>query len=185
MLKKPIAILLLSIYLFNLCGYSLIFGYFIRQSEQKLTQQLDQNKYSESGLVEIAIPLHLPYIQNSSGFERVDGAIENNGIHYNYVKRRVFNDTLYILCLPNQQKNQLAKAKSNYACQVNDFAGSKKEKESAVKKAAPGTEYNSNIAGYNFSIAIIISPAPHSPIDVSLIGGLIDGPEHPPQAACC
>ena len=184
MLKKPISILLLAIYLFNLFGYSVVFNYFIHLSEEKFTQQLDQNKYNEAGLVEIAIPLNLPYIQNSNGFERVDGAIENNGIHYNYVKRRVFNDTLYVLCLPNQQKTQLAKAKSKYAGEANDFAGSKKGKESTSKKAAPGAEYNNNITGYRFDISVAIFSTPPAGGGSSLLSTSLEKPEHPPQATC-
>ena len=183
-MKKLIAILLLAIYLFNLCGYSVVFSYFIHQSEKKLTQQLDENKYNETELVEIAIPLDLPYIQNSSGFERVDGAIENKGIHYNYVKRRVFNDTLYLLCLPNQQKTQLAKAKSTYASEANDFAGSKKEKESTAKKAGPGAEYNNNIAGYSFDRPVAIFSKPSAGCSCSLLSTSVESPEHPPQVTC-
>jgi len=157
LLKKSIAILLLAVYLFNLAGYSLVFQYFIEQSEQQFAQQIDENKYTDAELVEISIPFNLPYTQNSTAFERLDGSIEVNGITYNYVKRRVLNDTLHILCLPNQQRTQLLKEKSSYAGQVNDFA-MQKSKESAGKKNSPLTEYNNNnITLYSFVLPVILS----------------------------
>ena len=184
MLKKLIAILLLAIHLFNLGGYSLVFRYFIHQSEQQFIQQLDQDQYKDADLVEISIPLHLPYMQNSSGFERIDGSVENNSILYNYVKRRVYNDTLYILAIPNRQKTQLVKEKSNYAGEANDFAANKKEKESTAKKTSLTTEYNNTINQYSFlSPAATASASDHSPAFL-LLNTPAGTPEHPPQSAC-
>ena len=142
--------MLLAVYLFNLAGYSVVFHYFIHQSEEKFAAQLEENKYKDSELVEISIPFNLPYTQNSSQFQPLDGSIELNGIQYNYVKRRIYNDTLYIMCLPNQQRNQLIQEKSKYAGEVNDFASAKKEKESTAKKAINAAEYNNNITQYGF-----------------------------------
>lgn len=63
--------------------------------------QLNNANYKESDLVSIKIPLNLPYLTESTNFERVDGQIELNGIQYNYVKRRVINDSFELLCIPN------------------------------------------------------------------------------------
>jgi len=183
-LKKLIAILLLSIYLFNLAGYSLVFQYFIEQSEQQFVQQIDQNKYTESELVEISIPFNLPYTQNSTAFKRLDGSIEVNGTTYHYVKRRVFNDTLHILCLPNQQRTQLIKEKSSYAGQVNDFASTQKSRESAGKKTSPLTEYNNTITRYSFVLPAILAVKENKDL-VCLFPQTSPGTAgHPPQISC-
>lgn len=165
-------------------GYSLVFGYFIHQSDQQFALLADQNQYREAELLQISIPLHLPYMQNSSGFERIEGSIENNGTHYNYVKRRVFNDTLYIMCLPNRQKTQLAKAKSNYAGEVNDFAANKKQKEPTAKKACFSAEYSNVVTRYNFSPPAAIINTPGYRLTVNLGTIAIEIPEHPPQSSC-
>lgn len=184
LLKKPIAILLLIIYLFNLGGYSLVFHYFIYQSEERFVQQLEQNRYNESELVQISIPLHLPYLQNSNGFEQIEGSFENNGTEYNYVKRMVHNDTLYIMCLPNKQKTQLEESKSNYAGKVNDFANNKKDRESSSKKASPGAEYNNTIAEYRF-ITLITESAQQNDNGAYPLHSLHSNtPEHPPKFSC-
>ncbi len=184
LLKKPIAILLLAVYLFNLCGYSLVFRYFIHQSEEQFVQQLDHNKYKENDLLQISIPLHLPYMQNSSGFERIEGSIENNGTQYNYVKRMVHNDTLYIMCLPNNQKTQLVKGKSNYAGQVNDFTSNKKGKESSAKKINLSAEYNSLIPQYSFAIQTVEINGQVNHLKCALHSVNSNTPEHPPKSVC-
>jgi hypothetical protein len=184
LLKKLIAILLLAIYLFNLAGYSLVFHYFIRQSEDKFAAQLDENKYRDAELVEISIPFNLPYTQNSSGFETLDGSVELNGVLYNYVKRRIYNDTLYIMCLSNQQRTQLIKEKSRYAGEANDFAASKKEKDSTAKKAGPSTEYNNTIAQYRFTLPGEAANRQNKNFAFFIPVAAIDTPEHPPQFTC-
>lgn len=182
-MKKGIAILLLVIYLFNLAGYTLVFRYFISNSETGFISRLDQKKYNDAELIQISIPLHLPYVQNSN-FERVDGTVENDGIQYNYVKRRVHNDTLYILCLPNHQKSLLVKGRTSYAGNANDFAANKKEKETSAKKAGFGIEYNNTIPKY-----AVLSPGTAnnsttcSPA-VTLINRATGTDEHPPESSC-
>lgn len=59
---------------------------------------LDKNEYNENELVQIKCVLNAPYIINDIKYERCDGQIEVNGIQYNYVKRMVRNDTLYMYC---------------------------------------------------------------------------------------
>ena len=182
LLKKTIAILLLAVYLFNLAGYSLVFNYFISLAEQQFVTQLDDNKYDDAQLVEISLPLHLPYLQNSNGFERVDGSVEKDGIDYSYVKRRILNDTLYIMCLPNQQRTQLIQEKSRYAGDVNDFASTKKEKESTAKKAAPSTEYNNAIVQYRCQLPFAAASQQNKHVKSFLPATAPGTAEHPPQA---
>jgi len=182
-LKKIIAILLLAIYLFNLAGYSFLFGYFIRQSDHSFVQQLDQNEYNDAELYTISIPLHTPYIQNSGGFERVDGSVEYKGVQYNYVKRMVQNDTLYIKVMANRQKTQLVNEQSSFAGAVNDFATGKKDKEPVAKKWNCTSEYNNCIARYTLAISQIPNPLRGYGLRVPLQSVYIDMPGHPPRPA--
>ncbi len=181
LLKKSIAIFLLAIYLFNLAGYSLIFHYFISQSEQKFAQQLDEHRYKDTDLVEISIPFNLPYTQNSSSYEPLEGTVEMNGVVYNYVKRRIYRDTLYIMCLPNQQKLQLTKAKSSYAGMVNDFSANKKEKAPATKKAGFSADYHNNIRLYVVRLLMSSILRKNSFQVPRLLMASIDPQGHPPQ----
>lgn len=183
-MNKPIAILLLAIYLFNLAGYSLVFHYFIYQSEEKFAAQVEANKYRDAELVQISIPFNLPYTQNSSQFEALEGSVELNGTLYNYVKRRIYNDTLYIMCLPNQQRTQLIKEKSSFAGEVNDFAATKKEKESNAKKASVGPEYNNTITRYSFNLFCTPVCKQHDQFTFFLPATDLQKPGRPPQFTC-
>ena len=141
-LKKTAAIFFILVHLCSSTCYSFFFNYFIQLSDTQLVQQLDTDNYKDADLVEIAMPLHMPYIINSNGYERYDGEIELNGAHYNYVKRKVSNDTLYILCLPNIQKAQVCAAKNDYTKQLSDIQSPKKSNESTAKKSLVLQEYN-------------------------------------------
>jgi hypothetical protein len=68
-LKQCLAILLLAVHLFNLAGYTLLFEYYMQQSDKQLTQQLDNNQYNDSGLIEVKIALHTPYLTSWSAYE--------------------------------------------------------------------------------------------------------------------
>ncbi len=182
-LKKLFAILLLSVYLFNLTGYLLLFQYFINQSDSQLINRLDNNGYNDKDLVEVKVPLNMPYITNTSSYERVDGQLESNGIHYNYVKRKIANDTLYLLCVPNVSKTQLYSAKAAYSKEVNDIPTNKKTSES-VKKTGFANEYNCTANQYVISPFIVATTVNYTILSAPLQEALTQIPEQPPKAIC-
>ncbi|HTQ64717.1 MAG TPA: hypothetical protein VMI12_07960 [Puia sp.] len=121
-MKKAAAILLLAILFFNWFGYRLLTSYVEDKADVQLKAQLDDNKYDESQLISIKVPAnHLGYYVNSAQFERVDGKIEIEGVQYNYVKRRLYNDSVELLCIPNHQAMQLATARDEFFKLVNDL----------------------------------------------------------------
>ena len=150
MVKKIVAILFIKVYLLNLVGYSMLFDYFIHQTNKHTVQELDNGNYDESELFEIKVPLHLPYYTSLNEYERYDGEIELNGIHYNFVKRKIQDDTLYLLCLPNHVKTELYKAKNELAAEQSDNEpfSSKKGTESFGKKNNCETEFDQQHSGY-------------------------------------
>lgn len=113
-MKKTAAILLLTLFLFNLFGYKVWFYYMQSRSQQQVQASLDKQQYNDNELITIKVPLSLPYFTDWKEFEEYDGSIEFNGQHYNYVKRKVYQDTLILLCLPNNEQNRLSAAKSDY-----------------------------------------------------------------------
>ena len=75
---------------------------------------IDQNEFDESSLVSIKTPMNLPYYANNPKFERVDGEIVINGVVYQYVQRRVYNDSLEIKVLPNQDRLHIKNAREDF-----------------------------------------------------------------------
>lgn len=130
-MKKLIAILFLVVLIFNIIGYKFVANYFEQKATFDLQASLDQHKYKESDLIRFKLHLNLPYISNSTEFEAVEGNIDINGINYQYVKKRFFNDTLEILCVPNYTKSAIKESKNDFAKQLNDIAASNNSKKSS------------------------------------------------------
>src|SRR6476619_3080643 len=114
----------------------------MNRSEARLMQQLYRNNYNEQDLMVLKVPLHLPYYNSSSTTERVDGEIEISGTHYNYVKRQVSNDTLYLYCIPNTAKTNLSKAQTEFSKQASDTQSDTGKGNMLLKKMKWGTEYS-------------------------------------------
>lgn len=129
-MKKIAAILLLGTLLFNWFGYQLLTDYLQYRSDKKLEAKLDDNDYDEAHLIELKVPVSLPYQTNWDDFERYNGEIEIDGVHYKYVKRKVYNDSLILLCLPNESKMQIENARENFFKLVNDLQSTKSQKNS-------------------------------------------------------
>lgn len=113
-MKKTAAIVFLFVFLFNLYGYRLLIDGIQKGKETAQLEQLDNERYAEEDLISFKTPVALPYYTNSETYDRVDGTIEIDGTEYQYVKRRIFNDSLELLCLPNKVKQQLDAAKDDF-----------------------------------------------------------------------
>jgi hypothetical protein len=120
--KRLAAILLMGILFFNWYGYQLLSNYWQDRADRGLEASLDQNNYDESALVSFKIPITtLQYYNSSSGFERVNGQIEISGVRYQYVKRRIYQGSLEVMCIPNVASTLLKSASNDYFRQVNDL----------------------------------------------------------------
>jgi hypothetical protein len=87
----------------------------------RLEKKIDAGKYDQSQLVEVKIPLNLPYYTDWSDYQTYYGQVELNGESYQYVKRKVVGDTLYLLCIPHAEKNTIQLAKADYFNMVNNI----------------------------------------------------------------
>ena len=131
LLKRFAAILLMGILFFNWYGYQLLSNYWQDRAERRLEASLDQNNYDESALISFKVPLtSLAYYNSSAGFERVNGQIEIAGVSYQYVKRRIFKDSLEVVCIPNMASMKLQTAKNDFFRQINDLQQQNQGKKS-------------------------------------------------------
>ncbi|QEC68843.1 hypothetical protein FRZ67_16580 [Panacibacter ginsenosidivorans] len=185
-MKKIFAILLVAVYLLNLAGYSLLFDYFINCADELMVEELDNGNYNEAALIEIKVPMDLPYGPQQMEYERFDGEIELNGIHYNYVKRKVYNDTLYLFCVPNLSKTQLNNARTAYAGSSSDVtnpASEKKQSEPFAKKITSENECNKPDNEYLIFTAVA-SLQKYQLFSPHLSTCFLDSPEQPPDISC-
>jgi hypothetical protein len=127
----------------------------------KLEAQLDNDDYDINQLISIKIPVtYLPYYNNSKSYERIDGQIEIEGVKYKYVKRRIYNDSLEMLCIPDHDVMKLLSAKNEFFKFVNDLQhpGQNKNTNSGSSKNI-ATDYETaneqfNIDNFNFKLSL-------------------------------
>ena len=113
-MKRLTAISFLLLLLFNLAGYQLWFYYAQQKFDTQLLARLEKESYNEEDLITLKVPLSLPYQTDWKEFERVDGEINLDGKIYKYVKRKVQDGQLILLCLPDKDKIRLQTAKQNF-----------------------------------------------------------------------
>jgi len=141
-LRKLAAILLWGILLFNWVGYRLLNDYLQEASQRKIEASLDRRLYDESQLFSIKVPVtQISYYNNSTAFERVDGQIEINGMPYQYVQRRIYNDTLELLCIPNHTVLQLRLSRDEYFRTVADVDHPQQKQHPASFKTFSGDPF--------------------------------------------
>lgn len=113
-MRKLTSILLLLLLLFNVLGYYGLFMGLNYQNKKQLIQRLDHSNYNESEAVTIKIPISIPYVSDSREFERLNGEFEYQGEHYHFVKQRLSQDTLYIVCIKDNTSKRIHQALEDY-----------------------------------------------------------------------
>jgi len=92
------------------------------KSDRMLEASLDKEGYDANDLITLKVPLSLPYVNDWSDFQRVNGEIELGGRVYKFVKRKIYQGQLILLCLPDDQKTHLKTAKEDFFKSVNDLS---------------------------------------------------------------
>ncbi len=149
---------MLTLFLFNLIGYNLLFSYLQLRSSTQLEAYLDKGDYNDQDLVTIRVPFNVPYQAQVSTYERVSGEIELNDLTYKYVKRKFEKGQLVLLCIPDRNKTVLRTAKSEYASNLADMPGSRNKTNDATKKQNTVSEFEKLTASI---IPITLSPYAH------------------------
>ena len=112
MLKRLAAISFLLLLLFNAFGYYLLFGYEQAQAQHNSVQAFQ--KIPESAFLVVKM-LVSPYAHvEDRDFEYVQGEFKRDGKTYNFVKKRIVNDSLELYCLNNQRQDQLTARFNDY-----------------------------------------------------------------------
>jgi len=186
-LKKIASIVLLGLLLFNWCGYRWVINMMQQNADTKLEAKFDRNEYDESQLIEIKVAVNMPYQTDWADFERYDGEIEVNGIHYKYVKRKVQDGQLVLKCIPNQTRQRLESAKDDLFKITNDL----QQDNAAKKSGVPNSILVKNVLGDYDNLQQLNIPALYAAVSAQsynlyqpeLVANLLHStPEQPPEA---
>ena len=101
--------------LFSTVGYRFVFAMLDNIAIQKQDARIDACDYNETGLIEIKVPLNMPYQQRFTAFERHYGQITVDGKVYTYVKMKVDDNMLILKCLPDFNRQQIKNSEDNLA----------------------------------------------------------------------
>jgi hypothetical protein len=140
-MNRATAFTLLSVFLLNLGGYSMLYWVANRQASKELQATLDRNDLTDQQTFTIKIPITVPYHLNRD-YERVTGEFENDGKFYKLVKQRLVNDTLQVVCVVDTKKKSLDDELNNLTRQ---FSGTSTEngRASKIVNTNPIQEYSS------------------------------------------
>ena len=122
----------------------------LQKSNEKISIVIDKNQYNKNQLIELRVPLNMPYYQNTS-FQRQDGQINIKGITYNYVEKKIENGYLVLKCIQNNLSQQIKKNTSDYfananGVEQNDNTKNKSGKTSLQTKTWEFEEVNSELS---------------------------------------
>lgn len=181
-MRKIVAIFFSLILLFNIGGYNLTISALEIKADRSLEALLDDEIYNEEDLVEIRVPLNMPYQQRFTEYERHYGNIEIDGISFTYVKKKIEGDVVIFKCIPNQSRQLLKDmrydiTRANSAADMNEQGTQKQQQNSFAKNSLSEYEdqptlpflnqcnnnsrtYNVN---YNFFLPVLNTTVPHQP----------------------
>jgi hypothetical protein len=100
-LKKAVSIALLFLFTFNLGGYYLLFRMLERQALTDISFRLDSEKIIDQELIEIKIPITLPYPVQEGVVEKRSGTFTHEGQSFSIAKQKYENDVLTVWCYRN------------------------------------------------------------------------------------
>ncbi len=136
-MKRLFSFFLLFLVLLNAVGY---YGLLLIAQEHwgiTATRRIEQNAGELSGQVIFRVPFSVPYATNTA-YTQANGRLTYEGKVYRLVKQKLYNDTLYIVCIHDNKGTQLEGMLS--AC-TRSFSNESKEHPSESKVALPACKY--------------------------------------------
>lgn len=112
MLKKIAAISFLFLLLYNAFGYYLLFGYGQVQARKEVIETVKNIPESSFKVIKLLVSAYA-HIEDRD-FEYIEGEYQSEGQTYNFVKKRIVNDSLELYCINNFRQDKLTAHFNNY-----------------------------------------------------------------------
>ena len=156
-----------------------------QKADDNIVSKIDRYDYNNADLITLTVPLSMPYLTDSKDFTRTDGEITLNGKIYHYVKQKISEGNLILMCLPDEQKTHLQNAKEDFfrlASELqNNTAPQKSGNNTQVINLLISDYEELQITAYNFSAdQITNSFFDHTAFALQKGEGVT--PEQPPEA---
>ena len=113
-MKPLVSAALVGLLILNVSGYYALFLGLQYRNDRAMTRKFDAGTYEQSQLITIKLPLTVPYLGDSKGFERVDGKFWHDGQFYRLVKQKYAQDTLTVVCTKDRESVRIQDALSDF-----------------------------------------------------------------------
>ena len=153
------------------------------KADRHLEAQLDNNDYDESELIELRVPLNVPYQNDNASFQRYYGEIEVNGKYYTYVKRKVEDGYLVLKCISNSSKQKIKAVSNDFFKMTNGLTQDQPGKKQNTTNFAKNfwSEYDGRESNFDIDIHSSIFKNYFPQIAASLSNVCLSTPSQPPE----
>jgi hypothetical protein len=114
MIRRFYSVLFLILILFNTIGYYCLF-FIDKQKTEHIARIIEGNANEISGNIIFRIPMDFPNDEIAKNFKLVDGEIRYDGETYLLVKQKLYQDTLYVVCMKDTQREEIRETIHDYA----------------------------------------------------------------------
>jgi hypothetical protein len=168
--------------LFNVVGYRFVFAMMDNIASAKQDARIDAGDYNEASLIEIKVPLNMPYQQRFTEFERHYGQITVDGIVYTYVKMKVDDNMLILKCIPDANRQQIKNSENNLAKanSSQDMENNGKKHNSSFSKNTI-SDYDNKDQTYNLQANKPVVLLSYPDFTTSILNTSIAPPHQPPR----
>ena len=147
-MRKFICFALVSIFLFNIIGYKIVFYCLEKVADVKIENRIENLSENDSDLITLRIPVNTPYQNDWNDFEKVEGEVFYNGQIYKYVKRKLQQGELILYCLNYKEKLAITENKINYLKKINESS----ENSNKLKYKNTKTDFFDEVSKIEFNL---------------------------------
>lgn len=137
-LRRFSSILFLFLMVLNISGYYSFMVMVKGQLTGRILEKIQSGVNEPGGNMIIKMPLSLPYSVDSKEYEPVRGQISYEGVIYQFVKQRLYKDTLYVVCVIDHQTTEANNKIKDYS---KSLAGETREQSTGIRLVTSLTTY--------------------------------------------
>jgi len=112
-MKRLFSFFFLLLILLNTIGYYEVLLFMESQNYDKAVQKISGNENEISGNLLLKIPLASRFNEDDREYRKAQGEVVVEGELYHFVKQKLYQDTLYIICLRDAKTSEVREALSD------------------------------------------------------------------------
>jgi len=109
-MKRLFSFFFLLLILLNTVGYYEVLLFMEKQNYAEAVQKISGNENEIAGNLLLKIPLASRFNEDDDEYRKAQGEITVEGELYHFVKQKLYQDTLYIICLRDTKTSEVREA---------------------------------------------------------------------------